>query len=122
MGCIVYTDHVYPAFVTLLADISCLLFLFRKGLFCILLLLFFVFSSLSPYVLSFFSFGSLVSSYPLLACLIRAAVLRLLVCICLHPDVMSSVVLISDLPYQSATIVFLDVGWVSEGLVKVSYG
>ena len=35
---------------------------------------------------------------------------------------MSSVVVINDLLYQSATIVFLDVGWVSEGLVTVSYG
>ena len=35
MGCIVYTDYVYPAFVTLLADISCLLFLFRKCLFVV---------------------------------------------------------------------------------------
>ena len=33
---------------------------------------------------------------------------------------MSSVVLISDLLYQSAAIVFLDGGRVSEGLVKVS--
>ena len=33
---------------------------------------------------------------------------------------MSSVVLISDLLYQSAAIVFLDGGWVSEGLVKVN--
>ena len=35
---------------------------------------------------------------------------------------MSSVVLISGLLYQSAAIVFLDGGWVSEGLVKVNYG
>ena len=33
---------------------------------------------------------------------------------------MSSVVLISDLFYQSAGIVFLDGGWVSEGLVWLS--
>ena len=33
---------------------------------------------------------------------------------------MSSVVLISDLLYQSAGIVFLDGGWVSEELVMVS--
>ena len=33
---------------------------------------------------------------------------------------MSSVVLISDLLYQSAAIVFLDGGRVSEGLVKVN--
>ena len=30
MDCIVYTDYVYSAFVSLLADISCLLFLFKK--------------------------------------------------------------------------------------------
>ena len=35
---------------------------------------------------------------------------------------MSSVVLISDLVCQSAAIVFLDGGRVSEGLIKVSYG
>ena len=35
MGCIVYTDYVYPAFVPLLADISCLLFLFRKFFVCL---------------------------------------------------------------------------------------
>ena len=34
MGCIVFTDYVYPAFDLLLADISCLLFLFRKWVFC----------------------------------------------------------------------------------------
>ena len=33
---------------------------------------------------------------------------------------MSLIVLISDLLYQSAVIVFLDGGWVSEGLVMVS--
>ena len=36
MGCIVYTDYVYPAFVPLLAGISCLLFLFRKCCFVFL--------------------------------------------------------------------------------------
>ena len=57
----------------------------------------------------------------MLACLIRAAILiSLFVCICLHPDAMSSVVLISDLLYQSAGIVFLDGGRVSEDLVMVS--
>ena len=34
VGCIVYTDYVYPAFVSLLTDSSCLLFLFRKGWCC----------------------------------------------------------------------------------------
>ena len=28
----------------------------------------------------------------------------------------------SDLLYQSAAIVFLDGGWVNEGLINVSYG
>ena len=36
MDCIVYTDYVYSAFVSLLADISCLLFLFRKCCFVFL--------------------------------------------------------------------------------------
>ena len=35
---------------------------------------------------------------------------------------MSLVVLISDLLYQPAAIVFLDGGQISEWLVKVSYG
>ena len=43
----------------------------------------------------------------LLACLIRAAILLFFfVCICLHPDALSSVVLISVLLYQSAAFVF----------------
>ena len=46
--------------------------------------------------------------------------ISLFVCICLHPNAMSSVVLISDLLYQSAGIVFLDGGRVSEELVMVS--
>ena len=60
MGCIVYTDYVYPAFDPLFADISCLLFLFRKCffvLFCFLFAVpFFLFSfflSFPPCVLSF---------------------------------------------------------------------
>ena len=36
MDCIVYTDYVYSAFVPLLADITCLLFLFRKYCCCFL--------------------------------------------------------------------------------------
>ena len=36
MDCIVYTDYVYSAFVSLLADISCLLFLFRQCCFVFL--------------------------------------------------------------------------------------
>ena len=46
--------------------------------------------------------------------------ISLVVCICLHPDALSLVVLISVLLYQSAAFVFLDGSWVSEGLV--SYG
>ena len=42
----------------------------------------------------------------------------LVVCICLHPDALSSVVLISVLIYQSAAC-FLDGSRVSEGLVRV---
>ena len=54
VGCIVYTDYVYPAFVLLLTDIACLLFLFRK--YCV----FSLFSpSFSPYILSFFILGLL---------------------------------------------------------------
>ena len=59
MGCIVYTDYVYPAFDLLLADISCLLFLFRKWgflfLLCVCVFLFF------PTMFSFL----LAISYPL---------------------------------------------------------
>ena len=66
----------------------------------------------------FFSFLSLVY-WPfrtrLLACLIRAAILHF--SFRLH---LSSVVLISDLLYQSAAFIFLDGSRVSEGLVKVS--
>ena len=54
MGCIVYTDYVYPAFVTLLADISCLLFLFRKCLFVVVVVVLFSLSSLPPYVFRFY--------------------------------------------------------------------
>ena len=46
-GFIVYMDYVYPAFVPLLTDMSCLLFLFRK---CCCFFLFS--SSFSPCVLS----------------------------------------------------------------------
>ena len=41
------------------------------------------------------------------------------ICICFHPDAMSSVVLINNLLYQPADM-FLDGGQISEGLVKVS--
>ena len=46
------TDYVYPAFVTLLADISCLHFLFRKCLFVVVVLL--SLSSLPPYTILFY--------------------------------------------------------------------
>ena len=48
MGCIVYTDYVYPAFDPLLADISCLLFLFRKWFFYFICCSSFLFFSLPP--------------------------------------------------------------------------
>ena len=70
-----YTDYVYPAFVSLLADISCLLFLFRKRCF----LFFLSFPLLFHHAFFLFSFLSLVY-WPfrtrLLACLIRAAILH----------------------------------------------
>jgi len=49
----VFTDYVYPAFVTLLADSSCLLFLFRKCLFVVVVVLFSLYS-LPPYVFRFY--------------------------------------------------------------------
>ena len=56
----------------------------------------------------------------LISCLIRAALLHcLFVCICSYPDALWSVVLISDLLYQSAAFVFPDGSLVSE-LVMVS--
>ena len=63
MDCIVYTDYVYIASVSLLADISCLLS-FQKVLFC-----FSLFSSSFPLcVLSFlFISGLLAISYPLVS-------------------------------------------------------
>ena len=106
-NCIVYTDYVFPACVTLLAAISCLLFLFRKFV-C------FFSSDISSF---FFICGLLAISYPLLACLIRAAILHLSFCLHLFTSrFLSYVVLISDLLFQSAAFVFLDGGWVSEGL------
>ena len=114
-----YTDYVYPAFVPLLADITCLLFLFSESV--VVFSLFF--SSFSPCVLSFLSLVYWPFRTRLLACLIRAAILHsLVVCICLHPDALSSVVLIRVLLYQSAAFVFLDGSRVSERLVRVSYG
>ena len=58
-GCIVYTDYVYPAFVPLLADITCLLFLFRKC--CCFLSLLPSFFNMRSF---FFIFGLLTISYP----------------------------------------------------------
>ena len=47
-------DCVYPAFVTLLADISGLLFLFRKCLFVVVVVVLFSLSCLPPYVFRFY--------------------------------------------------------------------
>ena len=49
-----YTDYVYPAFVTLLADISCHRFLFRKCLFVVVVVVLFSLSSLPLYVFRFY--------------------------------------------------------------------
>ena len=75
----------------------------------------------SPCVL-FFSLVYWSFRTRLLACLISAAIffISLVVCICLHPDALSSVVLISVLLYQSAAFVFLDGSRVNKG--SVSYG
>ena len=68
-----YTDYVYPAFVTLLADSSCLLFLFRKCLLVVVVVVvLFSLSSLPPYVFRFYLW--LIGQ--LLACLIRGAILN----------------------------------------------
>ena len=65
-----YTDYVYPAFVPLLADITCLLFLSES------VVVFSVFSpSFSPCVLSFSSLVYWPFRTRLLVCLIRAAIL-----------------------------------------------
>ena len=106
-----YTDYVYPAFVSLLADISCLLFLFRKCCFVFLSfpLLFHHAALSSSSFFEFFMSGLLAISYPL----IRAAILHF--SFRLH---LSSIVLISDLLYQSAAFIFLDESRVSEGVVK----
>ena len=55
MGCIVYPDYVYhAAFVPLLDDISCLLFLFRKCCFLLLFLFSFFFLSHHAFFFPFF--------------------------------------------------------------------
>ena len=103
-------------FVPLLTDISCLLFLFRK---CFCFFSHFLFFSTMH--LSFLSLAYWPFCTCLLACLMRAAILHF--SFHLHfPNALSSVVLISDLLYQSAAFVFLDGSRVSEGLVRVSYG
>ena len=72
MDCIVYADYVYPAFVSLFADISCLLFLFRKCCFVFLSFpLLFHHAALSFLSLAYWPFRN-----RLLACLIRAAILH----------------------------------------------
>ena len=53
----------------------------------------------------------------LLACLRGQPFCISLVCVCLHPDALSLVVLISVFLYQFAALVFLDGSQVSEGLV-----
>ena len=116
-----YTDYVYPAFVPLLADISCLLFLFRKC-FCLVFLSFpFLFHHA---LFLFFISGLLAILYPLVSLpdLGQSFCISLVVCFCLHPDALSLVVLISDFLHQSAAFVFLDGSRVSEGLVRVSLG
>ena len=55
MGCIVYTDYVYPAFVPLFADISCLLFLSESRVFVFVLFA----------VIFYFFIFLLAISYPL---------------------------------------------------------
>ena len=113
MDCIVYTDYVYSAFVSLLADISCLLFLFRKCSFSL-------FSSSFPPCGSFFFCLWLIGHF-VTACLIRAAILHFFFRLHLFtPDTLSSVVLISDLLHQSAAFIFLDGSRVSDWLVRVS--
>ncbi len=59
MGCIVYTDYVYPAFDPLLADISCLLFLLRKW-FLFVCCSSFLFLLFFPTTCSFFFIGHFV--------------------------------------------------------------
>ena len=72
----------------------------------------FVFPVLSSTIrLSFLS----LAYWPIRTWLGQPLWISLFVCICLHPHAMSSVVLISDLLYQSAGIVFLDG-------CRVSYG
>ena len=126
---------MYPAFVSLLADISCILLLsfFFVLFFGLFVCLFFVVVVFGGKVL-LVSFSVFPPSFPpcvlllslvywpfrtrLLACLIRAAILHfsfLHFSFRLH---LSSVLLIIDLLYQSAAFIFLDGSRVSEGLVS----
>ena len=75
--------------------------------------------SFSPCVLCFFIFGLLATSYPLISLPDSGQpfCIYLVLCICLHPDALSSVVLISVLLYQCAAFVFLDGSRVSEWLI-----
>ena len=72
-----YTDYVYPAFVTLLADISCPPLSFQK-VFVVVVVVLFSLSSLPPYVFRFclWLIGQFVTAVTVLACLIRAAILN----------------------------------------------
>ena len=83
MGCIVYTDYVYPAFDPLFADISCLLFLYRKwGCCCFLFAVPFSFFFSLLFFLTMCSFVFYWSFHTrLIACLIRAALLLLSFCL-----------------------------------------
>ena len=73
VDCIVYTDYVYPAFVPLLADISCLLSFQKVLLFC-----FSLFSSSFPRCVLFCFLSPVYWPFHthLLACLIRAAIVH----------------------------------------------
>ena len=82
----------------------CFLFLFFSSSF------FFLFSTMRSF------FYLLAISYPLVS---LPFCISVFVCICSHPDALSSVVLISDLLYQSAAFVFPDGSRVSE-LVMVT--
>ena len=62
-------------------------------------------------------FGLLAISYPLVSLPDQGSHFVSFVCICLNPDALSSVILISILRCQSAAFVFLDGSWVSEELV-----
>ena len=108
---------IQPLSRPLLADITCLNFLFRKC--CCFLSLFPFFFTMHSFIFYIWLIGHFVPAWQL-AWLGQPFCISLVVCICLHPDALSSVVLISVLLYQSTAFVFLDGSWVSEGLVRVS--